>query len=76
MIIADYLGWVATAVFVSSYFCASASVLRAVQMLGATLWIVYGILIGALPVIVANGLVFAGAAITTVRAIKSDRSNV
>ena len=40
----------------------------AAQMLGATLWIIYGALIGAIPVVVANGLVFAAAAWTLFRA--------
>ncbi len=61
------LGWVATAVFVGSYFFAKPAALRAVQMVGATLWIVYGALIGASPVIVANALVFAAAAWTSLR---------
>jgi uncharacterized protein with PQ loop repeat len=34
------------------------------QMIGATLWIVYGFLIQATPVIAANALVFAAAAWT------------
>ena len=37
-------------------------------MLGALLWITYGVLINASPVIVANVLVFAAAAWTTFRA--------
>jgi hypothetical protein len=63
----EYLGWAATAVFVGSYFCSRAAVLRGVQMAGALLWIVYGVLIKASPVIVANGLVFAAAAWTMFR---------
>jgi hypothetical protein len=63
----DLLGWVATAVFVGSYFFKQPALLRAAQMLGATLWIVYGALISAIPVVVANGLVFAAAAWTLVR---------
>ncbi len=63
----EYLGWTATAIFVGSYFCSRASLLRGVQMLGALLWIVYGVLIKASPVIVANGLVFAAAAWTMLR---------
>jgi len=58
------LGWTATAVFVGSYFFSRPSILRAVQMGGAVLWIVYGVLIGASPVIVANALVFSAAAWT------------
>ncbi len=61
------LGWVATAVFVASYFFSKPAALRAVQMIGATLWIVYGCLIGAVPVIAANALVFAAAAWTFAR---------
>ena len=58
------LGWSATAVFVGSYFFARPALLRSAQMLGAALWIVYGLLINAHPVIVANILVFAAAAWT------------
>ena len=64
----DILGWIATAVFVSSYFLKRPALLRAAQMVGACLWILYGVLIGAIPVVVANGLVFAGAAWTLLRA--------
>jgi len=67
----DMLGWVATAVFVGSYFFTRPALLRAAQMLGATLWIVYGALIGAIPVVVANGLVFTAAAWTLFRARQS-----
>lgn len=63
----EILGWVATAVFVGSYFFKRPAFLRAAQMAGATLWIVYGVLIGAVPVVVANGLVFIAAAWTLVR---------
>lgn len=64
----DALGWVATTLFVGSYFFKKAALLRAVQMAGAALWIVYGVLIGAVPVVVANSLVFAAAAWTMLRA--------
>jgi hypothetical protein len=63
----EILGWTATAVFVGSYFCARPSWLRRVQMGGALLWVTYGILIGASPVIVANVLVFSAAAWTALR---------
>jgi len=64
----DILGWIAPAVFVSSYFFKRPALLRAAQMVGACLWILYGVLIGAIPVVVANGLVFAAAAWTLLRA--------
>ncbi len=67
----ELLGWTATAVFVGSYFFSRASLLRSVQMIGALLWIIYGLLIGASPVIVANVLVLTAAAWATLRARKS-----
>jgi hypothetical protein len=56
----EYLGWAATAVFVGSYFCRDGS-LRRLQMIGASMWIVYGLLMRALPVAVANLLVLLAA---------------
>jgi hypothetical protein len=61
------LGWCATAVFVGSYFFRRPSLLRSVQMGGALLWVTYGVLINASPVIVANVLVFSAAAWTALR---------
>ncbi len=61
------LGWTATAVFVGSYFFKRPSLLRGVQMGGALLWVTYGVLIDAVPVIVANLLVFSAAAWTALR---------
>jgi hypothetical protein len=62
--VTQILGWVATAVFVGSYFFVKPAALRAMQMIGAVLWIIYGFLIEATPVIAANALVFAAAAWT------------
>ncbi len=50
----EWIGWVATAVFAASYFCREPRLLRLVQALAALLWLGYGILIKAPPVIVAN----------------------
>ena len=61
---ADWIGWLATAVFVSSYFAKGPMPLRRIQGLAACLWAAYGILIHATPVIVAN-LIVAGVAIAT-----------
>lgn len=60
----ESIGWVATAMFGVSYLCKRPSALRGVQALAALLWIVYGCLIHALPVIVAN-LIVAGMALFT-----------
>jgi len=67
----DSLGWTATAVFVGSYFSRRAAALRIIQMCGAALWILYGLLIRSTPVIVANALVLATAAWTAFSSIKS-----
>jgi hypothetical protein len=67
----ELLGWGATAVFVGSYFFARPSLLRGVQMFGALLWVIYGVLINASPVIVANVLVFSAAAWTTFRKVST-----
>jgi hypothetical protein len=58
----DWLGWVATAAFTSSYFFKRAGSIRLVQMVGAVMWVVYGVLVNARPVIVANLLVLGAAA--------------
>jgi len=63
----ETLGWIATLVFVGSYFFSKPAALRACQMVGATLWIAYGVLIAAKPVIAANLLVFGAAAWTLAR---------
>jgi hypothetical protein len=60
----EYLGWVATAVFVASYFFKRPETLRHVQMTGALIWVGYGVLIAAPPVVAANLLVLAAAAWT------------
>ena len=66
----DYLGWAATAVFVSSYFCTSAHALRRVQMLGAAMWMAYAVVRHAAPVFVANLLVLMAAAWASARSAR------
>lgn len=53
----DWIGWIATAVFASSYLCSNPHRLRLVQAMAALLWLSYGILIKAPPVIAANLIV-------------------
>jgi hypothetical protein len=66
-VFSESIGWAATAVFVGSYFFERPAVLRRMQMLGALLWLGYGVTINSLPVIVANVLVFSAAAWTLIR---------
>jgi len=58
----EYIGWLATAIFAASYLCKQPAPLRRVQALAAVLWVGYGTVIHALPVVVAN-LIVAGAAL-------------
>jgi hypothetical protein len=67
----DWIGWIATALFAASYFCKQPSTLRSVQALAALLWIGYGILIKAPPVIVANLVVAIVAAYSAWRQHRS-----
>jgi hypothetical protein len=58
----DAIGWVATALFGASYFCKDPAALRRTQALAALVWIAYGVVLKAPPVIVAN-LVVASLAV-------------
>jgi hypothetical protein len=62
LVLVEALGWVATATFIGSYFFKRAEMLVRVQMVGGVLWVVYGALVGAKPVVAANVLVVAAAA--------------
>ena len=53
----ETIGWSATAVFGISYFSKDPAMLRRLQAAAAVLWIAYGVLLKAPPVIVANVIV-------------------
>ncbi len=53
----ETIGWIATAVFASSYFSKEQKTLRRLQAAAAVLWIAYGVILKAPPVIVANVIV-------------------
>ncbi len=57
----DAIGWVATAIFSASYFFRQARALRLIQAGAACVWIMYGVAIGAMPVVVANAIVAVAA---------------
>lgn len=61
------IGWLATGVVVASYFCKDQRTLRAVQFIGAAMWMTYGIVINSAPVVAANVMVMAAAAWTARR---------
>jgi inner membrane protein len=58
----DWIGWVATAIFLASYSCKDQRKLRRIQALAAVLWVAYGAILHAVPIVVANLLV-AGVAL-------------
>lgn len=61
----SWIGWVATACFGFSYFCKKPATLRLIQAGAALLWISYGLLIHAMPVVVANVIVALAALYST-----------
>jgi len=61
MTLPDGIGWTATAVFTASYLTRRPSTLRRVQMAGACLWLTYGLVTRAAPVIGSNILVLGAA---------------
>lgn len=58
----QWIGWIATAMTLSSYFCRNQVTLRRVQAVAALVWITYGVVIAAPPIIAANVLVASVAA--------------
>jgi hypothetical protein len=58
----EVLGWAATATFAGSYLAKRPETLVRVQIGGALMWAVYGVLVRSAPVIAANLLVVAAAA--------------
>jgi len=73
MQLVDAVGWTATALFTASYFFREPSALRRVQMIAALLWIGYGALVGAVPVMVANALVLGAATAATYTTRNAER---
>ena len=55
----DWIGWLATAVFMTSYISKNPAMLRRIQALASCLWLTYGVMIHSVPMIVANALVAA-----------------
>jgi membrane protein implicated in regulation of membrane protease activity len=67
----DWLGWAATAVFLASYGCKDQRRLRIVQAGAALLWAIYGAIIAATPIVVANLLVAAAAVYSSLNRSRS-----
>jgi hypothetical protein len=58
----DWIGWIATGLFLASYSCKDQRKLRLTQAAAALLWVAYGAVLQAVPIVIANVLV-AGVAI-------------
>ena len=69
----DWVGWLATAVFVLSYRFRDQRTLRWIQAAAAVLWVGYGLARHAMPVVIANLLV-AGMAVYSSRRMRADLS--
>jgi hypothetical protein len=61
----DWIGWSATALFLLSYRCRTQTRLRLTQAAAALLWVGYGAVLQAVPIVVANLLVAAVAVYTS-----------
>lgn len=69
----DWIGWVATVVFATSYLFREPAKLRWIQAIAALLWLAYGLAIHALPVIVANAIVASAATYSSFRLLREKR---
>jgi hypothetical protein len=73
MTLLSWIGWIATAVFSTSYFFKGASTLRWIQAGAALLWVTYGLLIHAMPVVVANVIVASAAVYSSLAAARAQK---
>jgi uncharacterized protein with PQ loop repeat len=69
----DWIGWLATTVFMTSYLSKSPAMLRRIQALASCLWLTYGVVIHSVPMIVANALVAVVALYSSFKTAKSNR---
>ena len=63
----EWIGWLATAIVLLSYFPRSPRTLRRIQAVGACFWGWYGVMIHSWPVIVANIIVATAAIASSLR---------
>jgi hypothetical protein len=71
----DAIGWAATAIFLTSYACTDTRRLRLMQAAAALVWVGYGAMLHAVPVIVANLLVAGVAAYSAVKGLRKPRQS-
>jgi phosphoserine phosphatase len=73
LVVVEALGWVATATFIGSYFFKRPEMLVRAQMVGGVMWVAYGVLVHAKPVVAANVLVVLAAAWKTWRPTRTPK---
>ncbi len=69
----DAIGWAATAIFLASYSCTNAGKLRLMQAAAALVWVGYGAMLNAVPIVVANLLVAGVAAYSASQGFRRSR---
>lgn len=72
----DAIGWTATLIFLASYSCADPRKLRLMQAAAALVWVGYGVMLHAIPIIVANLLVAGVAAYSAVQGLRLARKRM
>ena len=69
----DAIGWAATGIFLASYSCTDPRKLRLMQAAAAMVWVAYGAMLHAVPIIVANVLVAGVAAYSAAKGFRRGR---
>lgn len=70
----EMIGWCATSCFTLSYFVKKERNLLALQSLASSTWLVYGLVIGAIPLLVANFIVASSAGYKAVQVTLRDKA--
>lgn len=70
----EMVGWVATSCFTFSYFVKKERNLLVFQSLASSIWLIYGLVIGAFPLVVANFIVASSAGSKAVKVTLRDRA--
>jgi uncharacterized protein with PQ loop repeat len=71
----EILGWIATSLFTVSFVVKTQKSLLRAQMVAASLWLLYGVLIHKMPVVVANVLVAGGSIYKQIRLALEEKKN-
>ena len=69
----ELCGWISTGMFACSYLLRSARALLLLQLASACLGLVYGLAVGAMPLVVANAVIVASAGYKIARSLVGRR---